>query len=487
MKATKIILHRMGRDYRIKGKPFPRHPVLIGAKGIVLPVSDYLEELAAQRNKAAGSVLGTAGILLEWFRALSAKRLDWSQASDEFLREWATAQEGTISIRRIATKIGTVFDFYRVVQSKFKWIDRVVGENSSKPGAWRYPLSYEIVIRKHKDGRETERLKPSYSYATIPQSPRRPTPTAQQVEVLGDALLDKPNLERATMWWLAASWMHAVGLRIGGVVSLTLGSISSALAAEGIMDSTGRAWNLSLTASDACAQDQIKLAIARLREDRRQEIGVAVTEKGKKTRTVPVPLDLLENVLDYIWGARAHLIKKLASSRPRYRASEALFISLKTGAAFASKSLGNEFKRYFSKLGIPGSGHRLRARFAMAHLLKGYLKARAAHGRAYDVRSILHDTAEVMGHSHTNTLKPYLGDVIKEENALPGEPILVLSSDHAALLRGLSEALELTGAPLSAALQRFCDLHGIEARPEIVSVHDLRRAIERRERSLTTT
>jgi hypothetical protein len=142
--------------------------------------------------------------------------------------------------------------------------------------------------------------------------------------------------------------------------------------------------------------------------------------------------------------------------------------------ALKSKSIGNEIKNTFNELEIAGSAHRLRAAFAISYVRKSYLRARAIHGRAYDRLSVLHELAEAMGHNFIETLGAYLSDVIKEENAVPGEPVLVTLLESAPLVRGLAERLEFDPS-IATAFAKFCAEHGIDVAYEDETLADIQR------------
>lgn len=445
-----------------------------------MPTADYLSHLVESRNLSAGTVLGTARIIKDWFSFLAAKRVDWIDANNELVKRWATSQEKRARKRRIQRKVEVVFDFYRTVQSEFGWLDRVIGPQSALPNAWKFPLSFEIITKMKKDGTSVEKLRPSFHYPTLTKSRRRPTPTPEQVGQIKDKLLEIPTTERATFWWLSAGWMHDSGLRLEGVAGLTLEALSTALADEGILGPSGKPWTLGSLARDHVAQDRIKLSISALREDCREYVLVRVTEKGGKARDVPLNLDTLEHNLDYVWGARDALVRDRFMRRSSYEPSDALFLSYKTGKAFQPKSLGNALKLVFNALRIPGSAHRLRAFFASKITRKTYLRARAIHGRVLDQRSILLEAAEAMGHERPETLEPYVNDARREENSAPGEPVLITSSSDARLVRGLADRLDEPNSKISRAFLAFCREHGVEPRDEANSLLDLELALEKR-------
>lgn len=480
-RGPEVCLRRAGEGFVLGGKVFPRFPVLVDGGGVVLPAADYLTHVALFRNLAAGSLDDVAYALRAWFGFLLASRIDWRDADDLLLRTWAVREEGRSNKRRVARKVGVVFDFYRTAQSRLGWLDGVVGSGDAVlTGGPRHPISYDIVVRRRRDGTAVRREVPSFRYPTLPQSLPRPTPSGENVERIADRALALSNAERAECWWLCVRWMHLSGLRCAGVAGLTLAALSEALAQEGIVAPDGSPWRLSEIDGDHGAQDAIKQGIADLRERGRKAAFVLVIEKRRKARRVPLPFEMLENNLDYVWGNRADLVRARFAERQGWKDPDALFLSLKTGLAFEPKSIGNMIKSVFKRLSVPGSAHRLRAVFAQATVRAAYLKARAIHGRNVDKAAVLLDAAEKMGHEKPETLRPYLNRAIQEDNEAPGEPVLVSSSEDASMLRALADLMEEGDPRVARQVRDLLEKLGVEPRFEDASVDDVRRTIARR-------
>jgi hypothetical protein len=178
---------------------------------------------------------------------------------------------------------------------------------------------------------------------------------------------------------------------------------------------------------------------------------------------VPVPLDLFEHLLFYIWSARAELVATLFRRRRNYKAHDALFLSLKTGKGLKRKSIGNLVNATFIKLHIPGSAHRLRAAFAESVVRDCYLRARGAHGNVWDRNAVLLEAAEALGHKSTRSLRYYLNRIIREFEIVQGEAILLTSPSHAEVLRKLVSAVNNDDVAV------VMDLYAIHAKHKLAS------------------
>jgi hypothetical protein len=279
---------------------------------------------------------------------------------------------------------------------------------------------YPISVHQSKRGLPMGRFR----FTTLEESLGRPTPEGPQVEQILDHLLDRENGERASCFWLSANLMYRSGLREQGVEGMTLKALANALKADGI-HVNGRAYDLYATTYDADSQAGIFARLGELALRGRSNLLVRVAEKGRPPRDVRVPLDLFEHLLFYIWTTRAELVNRLFSRRRNYRICGSLFLSLKTGKGLRKKSIGNLINATFKLLKTPGSAHRLRAAFAESVVKDCYLRARAAHGVAWDRGAVLLEVAEALGHKNTKSLGHYLNRIIREFELIEGQTVLV--------------------------------------------------------------
>jgi hypothetical protein len=231
--------------------------------------------------------------------------------------------------------------------------------------------------------------------------------------------------------------MHRAGLRRAGVAAITLPILAAGLAREGIWEVKTRvSYDLEAVSRDGAKQQTILTQLSSLAETQREKVFVQITEKRRRTRDVGIPIELFQHLLVYIWTERKALMERL-SRRKAHKGSDSLFCSLKTGTGLNAKSIGNLINNVFRLLKISGSAHRLRAAYAENVVRDAYLRARSIHGRACDANSVPLEAAEALGHKRTQTLRPYLHRILRENNLTKGEPILVSSSSGDARI-GLS-------------------------------------------------
>lgn len=426
----KFKVYQTGADFILDGKPAPRHPTLLHPRGVIfLPISDYLYERSVNENAADGSILDEANILCAWLNHLHSQDLSWKDADDDQIKCHAHALlDRGIKKKRIQRCVNVIFRFYWLAQNRLSLVKNLLEDPATGKVGPQYPIS----IHQSKKGMPQCR----FQFTTLEEGPGRPTPVKPEVERILDQILDRTNVERATCFWLSASLMHRAGLREQGVAALTLKALAEALKNEGI-HVDGRAYSLHETARKPDVQDRILSELGKLGLRGRSKLFVRVTEKRGRTRDVPVPLDLFEHLLFYIWTARFELVNALHAQRRNYKICEALFLSLKTGAGLGKKSIGNLINATFKKLDIPGSAHRLRAAFAESVVRDCYLRARAAHGAAWDRNAVLLEVAEALGHKSTRSLDHYLNRIMRELELVEGEPVLVTSPSDVGDVRAM--------------------------------------------------
>ena len=459
--------HKAGRR-RLSGYPF-----FVGQRGLFEPVQRYLRHRKVSRGRQNGTLMNDALILRRWVSYLDQKKLNWTQASDHLFERFVNERAGEVSPSRLQTEINVIWSFYWVAQEKLGLISGVV-ENPERGEIGRLlPISAVLTHKRSKDGRLIRRLGPQISLNTTPQGSLRPTPNDEQVEQILSALLSASSRGRGAAWWLMANWMYRSTLRCVGVARLTVGALSEALSAEGIRAPVGP-YGLAQISEDPEQQERIKSELSALARRGRTQLFVRVVEKRSKARFVPISIDDFELNLDFIWSDRSWLVK-MFRGRSGFNGTDALFPSMKTGGHYLPGSISNLINSQFRRLDVPGSAHRLRAACCVRIMRDCYIRARALHGRSWDPNAVLLEVAEVMGHSNPETLRPYLTRVQKEEDLLPGEP-LVVPAGTSALLGGLADALASDTGELRAGLQKFLKEKGVGEHHLGRSLDDVRSA-----------
>jgi len=449
----KFTVYRTSTDFVLDGKPAPEHPMVLHPRHMIfLPISDYLYERSVNQRAADGSVLDEAYILCAWLNHLYMQGLSWKNADNDQIKSHAHAMlDRGAKDRRVQRCVNVIFQFYWIAQNRLGLIKDIL-EN---PDNGKIGPQYPISVYHGKNGIPQG----LFQFTTLEEGPGRPTPEEPEVERILDHLLARENVERATCFWLSASLMHRAGLREQGVAALTLGAIATALKEEGIHLS-GRAYSLQAISREPDLQNKILSELGQLGLRGRSKLFIRVTEKRRRTRDVGVSLDLFEHLLFYIWTARAELVATFYAKRRRYKVCDALFLSLKTGCGLQKKSIGNLVNATFKTLQIPGSAHRLRAAFAESVVRECYLRARGAHGVAWDRHSVLLEAAEALGHKSTRNLRSYLNRIMRELELVQGDPVLVTSPSDVDDVRAMISLINSGNTHFANEMRSLLAEHG---------------------------
>jgi hypothetical protein len=421
-------VHKAPSDFVLSGTNRPNHPYLLSpSNDIFLPTADYFAQRALFNSVAEGTLLDEAYILCGWLNSLHEIKRSWKDVSDRLILQYTQllARRGA-NKARIQRSADLVFHFYWIIQNDLKLLNGVVNDPRHMTNdAVTTPVSAFISANGTVQGK--------FQFTTVPKGRRRPTPDSDQVESILDRLISRMNIERGQCYWLAASLMFQSGLRSEGVASVSLRVISAALAAEGIKTASGANFDLSVTLTDYEAQDLILARIQRLKKAGRTKLFILVVEKSRPVRDVGIPIELFEQILIYVWSERpASILGKNC---------DALFLSQKTGEALTRTSLAAEIDKAFKALDVRGSPHRLRAAFAEKVVHECYLRARAQHGSGWDRDSVLLEAAEALGHASTRHLRHYLNRIIREENLIKGEPVIVTVPQEMGVVKRLVKAI----------------------------------------------
>lgn len=500
-------------DFMVNGRPAPEMPLILDASGeLHRGAANYFIQRIGWEGWAKGTARVEAYAIKEWLEYLQGKDIPWNQPTDNLLAAWATDQGiRKIKARRIQEKIGYVFHFYRVLQ-RLGFVEGLT-EDSFEPeynedgSRRRLPLASELVVIKTYNGRGTRQVYRSAVRYGDPEEIRgrkRYTPMEHEVEAIFDDLLGKSAADeyaRVRNFFCARVMAH-MGLRRQGVEGMTTRALEVALAQVGIRvpafrpttaDERGNllatGWKPWLTGLDAIAdmpieRDRILAGLTDVEKQHRRNLYITVVEKGRKSRDVPVPIRLLRAILvEWLWGQRKRFIDDRRRRHPHYVPPSELWLSRKTGMGMTAAAIANEVKLAFNRQDIDASGHRLRAFFITELVRDLYLAARAAHGRMFDARNILDQAAEIAGHENPSSLEPYLDRVMKEENVLPGEPVLVEDPDDAAVLRAMAEVLNrgdgATAASIRKMLGMLLDKFGLQAVPMSQSLSDAQDQVQK--------
>lgn len=485
-------------------------PVVLGAQGVNEHIAAYMHYQREDLGVPTKTLEQDAYILREFFDWLASEGVVWTDATDAAIAKWLKPQH-SLQSPRLERKCYVVFRFYLVLQTKgylrsvAKLPYDLVGLGSA------FPIQ-AVATESRRWGRRGARRGvdvkwwPALArpYSTAPRGPaNRRVPTEEEVIGLLDQLLESSNSFTACRDWCCASYMAHVGLRTAGVAALSLIQLEKALLSAGIeipVPSDGKeqegaakkGWTPRLSRLAALAHwadGQERLMEQVLSYGAYHDyLHVAVVEKGRKKRTVQVPVELFRVTLrTWIWDRRAEAVASRMQSHPGWLPSEHVWLSSRTLAPLLSASIGNLIKDAFRELAgeasIALSAHRLRA-FYITHLIRRlYRKALAVQGRLLDPNSILQQAAELAGHEDPRSLKPYLDREVMAGLALQGHAVMVADEALADLLRGLTQRVEDGDDRLWDALNLAAKKFGVSPIPEISNSQDAVAALQRHEKA----
>lgn len=473
-----IISHVVRNDATVDGLHSKKHPAVVnGEVGVILPISAYLSH--RKKNGASCETLRQESIwLAEFWDYLEANSIAYYRIVESdvvrYIDQGAKRDSRIIYLRptdanvsylkTLLRKRDLIYNFLFVLEHRLQLISGVIGfKDAVRSGmlSWRNrikpSLGVDMAIQDH-DVRAAIRANKERSRRD------RPTPSQDEAKSIRTTALQwgEGGITAAT-YYLIVSLQSLGGARAGGACDLTVRSMTNV-----VIEEVWRPEYAGISSlADLCGDDplhdrfrrQILADLRALFSKGRKFLFATVLEKGSRARGLPIPIDLFIEILDYVWNERATFIN---AKRKRGEVnSDHVLLSQNTADALTPGSVGKLVKVLFRQAGVNGSGHRLRATFGEDIVRDLYLRDRAAHGAHYNVDAILMLAAEYMGHSDPESLRPYINNILKQERALEGEPV-VFPEEDAATMRIIAEALHNDGAvELRAVLNRIAQ--GIRA------------------------
>ncbi|MBY5470113.1 hypothetical protein HFO86_07815 [Rhizobium leguminosarum] len=359
------------------------------------------------------------------------RKIDYRHVNESILRRFlvnnarrsttivALKEDGelTITLERAEFVCEVIERFYRVLEDEFSYLP--------KRRAPRFDQKRTLTGAQ----RSAERSNPA-------------TPSPEEVETLKDHLLEKPNTFAGQNMFGIASLFRSAGLRTCGAVGLTTAAMRQGLVGEAdFLPFLQRVPRELASIASGVGTDEIRKlvtdGIKSMRERGRTILSVPVFEKGQATFAT-VPIDVFSDLLDFIWTDRHWFHIAFGRSRPGYRVPDNVFLSAKTGYAFKEKSVSNLFSRTMRELGIPGTGHRIRATSIEDETRKLYYLHRGMHGIAWQPDNILEWLRMYARHKGTGRLAHYINRIINLEEVLGYLPVLFDDTDLAASARALA-------------------------------------------------
>lgn len=420
---------------RRRGLPLLRWP----SGAICEPVTVYLGWSLETGRASRGSLKQEAYILREWLVFLLNLGKQWFDVNDDLLKAWRVSASArrrgeTLSARRIERKLQVVFEFYRLIPKCLPY-----REDGSRRAPFVALPDRDVDDRSPVSSKHVISPRPNAGFMWLygerhgNHHRRRPTPSEDQTERVISQLRSRPDRNRSGRhgWrglnedallgersWLCGRCAAEAGLRAAEIADLEIERIRSALAREdlsvpGLAARSRRVDGQGLEDMDQRARSSLLDALAHLHARGRRFLEVEIVGKGRKTRMVPFPIRLVEDLLNIgLWSIRSTQIARWKEMDSSFRPADNFFLSSKTRGPLTAAAIGDMLKRAFAKVGVNGSGHRLRAHcatMAAAELLEEAFLTNGGRLDAGAVNGALDRLAARFGHVRvTTTLRYYV-------------------------------------------------------------------------------
>lgn len=450
-------------------------------EGLILPVNAFLFERRFVLGKSWRTVEADARSLCQWWDFLFLKGMDYRGADVDDLRDFiisgGTRYGNVVRFpgsdlqvnfdETTAAKADTILAFYKFLKDECDV--RLEGGAGETLGDVRKKVLGKVRYRVQESDTEKQ---PAFVY---PRSgdPKlryeRPTPTPEEAtEVIKATTSKSIRPFHVHTYYFIASLMRFGGLRAGGCASLTVEAFFGAMAVETVFIKAGLARPLRNRQHLDDLQFEIIECLNKMLRQGRTYLFVPVIEKGQIQRLAPIPINIAIELVDYILNERRSFIEK-KRQKYAYDPPDNVFLSNKvTGDKFlTAEAISNKVALIFRDCKIAGSGHRLRATFCESIVRDLYLRDRGANGRAWQPDVIIAVARKLLGHMSAEAINSYLNNIASNEHAWAGEPVLVRDTDDAAVMRGLSDALEgSAGRDVARELREWAKRMSIPPREE---------------------
>ena len=374
---------------QISGQAWAGIPTLLWPDGIDEAASDWFRTLVIDYGVATSSAREYAKILRPFLRFCRERVRAWESVDDEFLILWREhlrrGQE--VSIGRTNASLKTIFAFYRWAEES-KRLRFQVGIYSADElpevlGPIVFPISAKRSFTKGRHGRVYGGWNTPLTLSEPSQGAHtRHTPTENEIRDLHDVVVDHVHGERDSLMF---SWAEEAGPRRAELMRV----------GKSHMPTTGQL-------ADLIERDEPWL--------------VVVKRKGGKSKPLNVPPDLIVRTLDFIQFERRDVVERCLKTIVGYQEPDELFLSGTTGMALHPDSVTSIGRRAFRQAGIKQANiHRLRARYAVRTietLVDAVFGGEAIGPASSWIETILIKAAEAMGHSNSQSLRPYLTYVL---------------------------------------------------------------------------
>lgn len=374
---------------KLKGHSWPNIPTLVWPNGIDEDASDWFRTLVVDYGVASSTAKEYAKTLRPFLRFCRQRRRSWQSVDDSFLIVWREhmRQGLNISNSRVNASLKTIFAFYRWAEEN-KRIRFQVGiytqadlhqsiENIT------FPISAKQSFSKGRHGRVFGSWTTPLTLSNPRQGVRnRHTPSESEIRKIHATAIEKEHGVRDTLMF---SWAEETGLR--------------------------RAEFMRLCKSHMPTGDQLANLI-----EQDEPWFISVKRKGGQSVPVNALPELIIQTLDYISIERQSIVDQCLKADPSYREPDEIFLSGTTGKSLHLDSVTSIGLRNFRKAGVERSSiHRLRARFAirtMETLVDAIFDGETVVPASSWVETILERAAQMMGHTSSQSLRPYLTYVL---------------------------------------------------------------------------
>ena len=395
----------------INGNAYSGIPIFFDELGVVAPVSDYLVHLVYQKRKPSTTARTYAIHLQKFLKHIAAIGVSWTDVVDKVLIEW---RDGLLDQRGLAP--GTVHAYLSTVFGFYCWAQR-----TSR-------VRHVVNLYDHPDDRGGDGQGPAYQISACPS--RRPgrfhwpylpdvrgqrvrhTPTNEEIERIHLAVFRTKTGQRDS---LLLSFYEECCLRRAEALAVKVGDIPS--------------WeNIDAAQSNNTV------------------FSLQILGKGAEMRSVDVLPELMARAREHIEEDRAAVVRRARRRNPAYCEPDSLFLAHTTAARLNQDQdhVSRRISSLMRSLGIENaSGHRVRAR-GLTTLVEAHDGVDASD-RPLPAEQVLWKAAQVAGHKHWRSLRPYLNMVRSARHATPVDELIRMKTRM--------QLLERENAELKSKLQ----------------------------------
>lgn len=422
----------------LRGFPEPRLPVLVGSDNqVVGPVTDWFRNMRIE-NEPVTSVQTRAEHIRQFWEFMTDKGRDWREVDDAFLSLYCNMQRLGQRVSREQRPIGSsrqnvkpidtdTIDYRTISIFKFyKWCLQkgVVDKHTIGETDWNgdEPIEPRITVKVKTTRSKTGGARVTWSSPLLYNNKNKQfqhIPTEEEVGKIHATLSDKHLPDVAWRNILMSTVQEQTGLRREELQRMTVNQIPDADTVDDMV------------------------------EEGTELFPVEVKGKGSKVRTASFTPVLLRDIRDYIDEARADLVKRMKVPNKRrktfktYREPKNIFLSHTRGAALSKGAIGDALSAGFREAGVAGRPHRSRAKFLNDMVRLKAFKLWDIHGmKGTKDQDILDEVAEMAGHGHVGSLRPYIRFAKKEYTKMSkAERTIVLEQMNKSAERSLSASM----------------------------------------------